>query len=217
VLLLPTLASAKYVGCFADKSERDLTGYHYSGKMTNAICIAECKKRGFKYASTQYSSHCFCGNSYGRYGISKKCDYKCTGNKGEVCGGYWANSVYTTGATGSPAGNSHEFCQAYANQAVSQNAQNVKLRCGFTGGRWQSDFQRHYNWCRKAPAGNVNGESRARSAGLDKCQARVDAANKNQFCTNYANTAIAQQNMNLQRRCGFTGGRWLTDFRRHFN
>jgi hypothetical protein len=39
--------------------------------------------------------HCFCGNSYGKYGQAANCDMKCSGNAGEICGGSFANSVYS--------------------------------------------------------------------------------------------------------------------------
>lgn len=35
-------------------------------------------------------------------------------------------------------------------------------------------------------------------------------------CRNYAETAVSQQHQNLDRRCGFSGGRWLADFNAHY-
>lgn len=35
-------------------------------------------------------------------------------------------------------------------------------------------------------------------------------------CRNYAEAAVAQQQQNLERRCGFSGGRWLADFNAHY-
>jgi hypothetical protein len=43
--------------------------------------------------SFAYSNSCFCGNSYGRYGKSSRCNYKCE-ESNEICGGSAANSVY---------------------------------------------------------------------------------------------------------------------------
>lgn len=70
--------------------------------MTNAMCSAECGKRGFLFAGTQYSTYCFCGNQYGRSGPSMDCKTPCNGNAGEICGGAWANSVHWTGLTATP-------------------------------------------------------------------------------------------------------------------
>lgn len=87
--------SLQYLGCFADRQERDLNGYTYqSGSMTTAQCVATCRDRGFAYAGTQFSTHCFCDNSYGRYGTASNCNMTCSGNRNEKCGGSWANSVY---------------------------------------------------------------------------------------------------------------------------
>jgi len=57
-------------------------------------CVAKCKSLKFKFAATQYSSQCFCGNSFGKYGKSTNCNMKCKGNKKETCGGSWANTIY---------------------------------------------------------------------------------------------------------------------------
>jgi len=89
------VAGASYLGCFKDQSKRDLDGHtFYDRLMTTQMCIAACKKAGFTYAATQYAAHCFCGNKYGALGPSDACNARCTGNKDEVCGGTWANSVY---------------------------------------------------------------------------------------------------------------------------
>ena len=87
--------SFQYIGCFTDRQERDMNGYTFqSGSMTTAQCVATCRDRGFAYAGTQFSTHCFCDNSYGRYGAASNCNMNCSGNRSEKCGGSWANSVY---------------------------------------------------------------------------------------------------------------------------
>ncbi len=88
-------AAAGYLGCFKDQGKRDLDGHtFYDGKMTAQLCISACRAKGFSYAATQYAGHCFCGNKYGAAGPATNCDAKCTGNRDEICGGTWANSVY---------------------------------------------------------------------------------------------------------------------------
>lgn len=90
-----TAAAANYIGCFKDQGKRDLDGYtFYDGKMTSQLCVSTCRDKGFSYAATQYAGHCFCGNKYGVSGPATNCDTKCTGNRDEICGGTWANSVY---------------------------------------------------------------------------------------------------------------------------
>ncbi len=95
-----------YLGCFKDKGDasnlknltnRDLNGTHLSkNNMTVRDCRFECGRKGFKYAGLQYSSQCYCGNSYGKYGKLKdqNCSSLCCGNPTKICGGSWANSVY---------------------------------------------------------------------------------------------------------------------------
>jgi len=88
--------------CFRDKAERDLDGYSgTSGDMTPQKCIATCRSRGFAYAGTQFAAWCFCANGYGRYGPADNCDMKCSGDPNQICGGSWANSVYSV-ALGAP-------------------------------------------------------------------------------------------------------------------
>lgn len=90
-----TAAANGYLGCFRDQGKRDLDGYtFYDGKMTTQLCISTCREKGFSHAGTQYAGHCFCGNKYGAAGPATNCDAKCTGNRDEICGGTWANSIY---------------------------------------------------------------------------------------------------------------------------
>ena len=44
----------------------------------------------------QVGKQCFCGNSYGKHGLSDEgdCSYLCSGNPKEICGGSGINSVY---------------------------------------------------------------------------------------------------------------------------
>lgn len=92
---------AGYLGCFKDTGTYDLDGYLVrSQNNTPERCIATCREKGFKYAGVQFGESCLCGNSYGKYGPASNCDYKCTGDSSKICGGYSANSIYSTGAQG---------------------------------------------------------------------------------------------------------------------
>ena len=63
--------------------------------------IAAHDFQGYVFAGAQYGYECFCGNDYGRYGPSEKCDMQCSGDHRNspdgICGGYFANTVMTTG------------------------------------------------------------------------------------------------------------------------
>lgn len=88
--------SEQYLGCYKDQKQRDLSGLILEDRgMTTARCLIECGARGFRYAGTQYSRFCLCGNSYGKIGKAKNCNMPCSGNPKETCGGSWANSVYS--------------------------------------------------------------------------------------------------------------------------
>lgn len=94
----PAPAAARFLGCFKDTSVFDLNGHlERSAQNTPQRCVAVCRDRGFAYAAVQYGESCLCGNSYGRYGPASNCNYACTGDRGQVCGGNSANSVYSTG------------------------------------------------------------------------------------------------------------------------
>jgi hypothetical protein len=56
---------------------------------------------GYRIIIIKNSTYCFCGNSYGLYGISEFCTMPCSGNASQTCGGdanagNYANSVYFT-------------------------------------------------------------------------------------------------------------------------
>ena len=72
---------------------------NFNGKIN---CLRSCMNAGYQYAGTQYSSECWCGNSYGLYGVkpTNECNMPCAGNEGEMCGGANRNSVYTTTHSG---------------------------------------------------------------------------------------------------------------------
>ncbi|OAG27282.1 WSC domain-containing protein [Thermodesulfatator autotrophicus] len=93
--------TGRNLGCFKDQGDpyglngRDLAAFGFgSDQMTPDLCMRECARRGYRYAGVQYSSQCFCGNSYGKYGPAINCNMKCTGDENQICGGNWANSIY---------------------------------------------------------------------------------------------------------------------------
>jgi hypothetical protein len=94
----------RYLGCFKDQGQilsakgRDLDGLRQDDPgLTAARCVEICRNRGFAYAGLQNGKQCYCGNSYGRLGRVANCDMPCSGNAKEMCGGWWANSIYSVG------------------------------------------------------------------------------------------------------------------------
>ena len=58
-----------------------------------SLCV-----QGFKYAAVQFSYQCFCGDDqYDRYGTAQNCNLPCIGDRGQMCGGGFANQVYRIG------------------------------------------------------------------------------------------------------------------------
>jgi len=94
-LMAVASAGPQYLGCYKDSGRRDIgKRYSSSSRMTVSKCASICK--GYKYFGVQYSSQCFCDNSYGRYGRAGGCTRSCSGNRSQKCGGSWRNSVYRT-------------------------------------------------------------------------------------------------------------------------
>jgi len=140
-----------YLGCFKDQGDpyglsgRDLAAFGFrSDKMTPALCMRECARRGYRYAGVQYSSYCFCGNRYGRYGRATNCNMHCSGGKSKICGGTWANSIYDVARLNIPRINYgsdievnidrpgmdyKSFNLPYPNYRLCQNACNKDPKC----------------------------------------------------------------------------------------
>jgi hypothetical protein len=104
-------------------------------------------------------------------------------------------------------------CAAYASAAVAQNNQNKAMGCGFKSRRWQSNYQKHLNWCKKSNVGimAISKEDHARKSALQQC------GNKTSFCNGYAQKAVNAYASNLGGKCGFKGRRWQANYKKHFN
>ncbi len=66
--------------------------------------------------------------------------------------------------------NKRAFCEQYAERAVSQNNDNLRRKCGYTGVRWQSNFDAHFNWCMTTDPASAESETRIREADLKRCR-----------------------------------------------
>ncbi len=61
------------------------------------------------------------------------------------------------------------FCNAYAQQAVWAEGQNIADGCGLFGPRWSFDFTGHYAWCLAVTKSQANAERNARKWSLISC------------------------------------------------
>jgi hypothetical protein len=66
-----------YLGCFVDKGSRDLTPINMNTSPKE--CFKAARDKGYEFASMQYGSQCFGGNTVGRYGDrpDKECSKEC--------------------------------------------------------------------------------------------------------------------------------------------
>ncbi|CAN0308076.1 unnamed protein product [Ectocarpus fasciculatus] len=92
----PTTSS--FVGCYEDEPDARIMNLALtdSSSMTKEVCEAECT--GNTYFGMQYGTECFCGGSSTdllQHGESTACDYECPGDSEQVCGGFYAMSVYS--------------------------------------------------------------------------------------------------------------------------
>jgi len=87
--------------CIKDNKARVLpVDFGKTDANTPEYCINKCKSHEYSYAGVQYSSECFCGHTPPADEIvtdDDKCDYTCTGDNSEICGGSWKSNVYETG------------------------------------------------------------------------------------------------------------------------
>ncbi|KAF2152074.1 WSC-domain-containing protein [Myriangium duriaei CBS 260.36] len=83
-------AGVSSVGCMVDiVSARVLTYQAYSNSTNTPYqCSLACRALGYKYAGTEYSAECFCGNTKPpSTAASADCNMPCTGNSNLTCGG----------------------------------------------------------------------------------------------------------------------------------
>jgi hypothetical protein len=67
-----------------------------------------------------------------------------------------------------------DSCASYAALAVGHQKENLKRKCGFTGGGWNQDWNVHFTWCLSSQASKIQQETGLRQAALAKqCLMRV--------------------------------------------
>ena len=74
-------------------------------------------------------------------------------------------------------------CRNYAKKAVDQNDENIKLKCGFTGLRWNNDQAGQEKWCLGVLDIVSERESRIRAEKLTACHIQATSSDnpKNQL------------------------------------
>jgi hypothetical protein len=61
------------------------------------------------------------------------------------------------------------ICRDYAQEAVDQFLQAENNMCGFQGGGWQNDYDKHFDWCMSASQDQRKQESKNRKSALTSC------------------------------------------------
>lgn len=98
------VGSYTLTGCYQEPTTggRLLSAASYSNTtgMTVESCVAFCQSQGSNglVAGVEYYQQCFCAPSLPSGAVSvplSECNYYCTGNNKEFCGGSWLLDVYT--------------------------------------------------------------------------------------------------------------------------
>jgi hypothetical protein len=81
------------------------------------------------------------------------------------------DKVGKTAAQKTPGIGATDFCESYATDAVAAAIQNRRRACGGDGGRWTTDFNRHFDWCVSLSGDRTvaDAEAAARAEALASC------------------------------------------------
>ena len=73
--------------------------------------------------------------------------------------------------TGNTLADANLNCNAYAQSAVNQQAMNLKLKCGFKGGAWSSNYAGHAAWCKQTNVkmADLTNQQKIRQKALNSC------------------------------------------------
>ena len=81
-----------------DVSDRILTGHSYQDDaLTQEKCKTTCENMQFNYAGVEDANVCFCGNMIPELTFlpSPECNYECSGDSHEMCGGKTHMNIFT--------------------------------------------------------------------------------------------------------------------------
>lgn len=133
---------------------------------------------------------------------------RCVGNQGNNAGQNNLPNNNPPNNNGAPAGQQNQqnnrreaACANYATTAVSQYRRAKQLRCGFSSRRWQANYNRHKNWCKKVTQAQSRGETRVRARQIAQCRSRGANAG------NGAAQAIPRPKRRLLKKPFHRGGR----------
>jgi len=95
---IPEFQPFVYSGCYADSGNPAALSFRSNADMQNMTvesCVAICKGNGYRYAGLEYYGICFCGQTVNGPELpEEQCNYPCTGNNSQTCGGSNIVSVY---------------------------------------------------------------------------------------------------------------------------
>ncbi len=81
-----------------------------------------------------------------------------------------ARQIANCRAAGRDGGSRRAACRDYARSAVAQAREARRLDCGYRGGRWSRNYQKHLRWCSSTSRRQVRREYRIRDRLLDQCE-----------------------------------------------
>ena len=90
--------------CYKDSSNRILKSRHKiagDSSLTIEKCQEFCFEKNYLYAGVQYANECFCGNAINPKILGPKtdCNYACSGDSSQICGGFWRMNIYKNPGT----------------------------------------------------------------------------------------------------------------------
>ena len=112
---------------------------------------------------------------------------------------------------------SEDRCRDYATKAISQNDENLRKRCGYTGESWQSNRRVHFDYCMSVSSSQARREQEARNKSLNECEATGGGDPDETDCRDYAEKAVASAKEAERLGCGYSGDRWTRVYTRHYN
>lgn len=146
-----------YVGCYIDRKPSAMAHISSSPVMTVVKCVRLCQERGYQYAGLQWSSECYCGDQYDKYGNTSntECNTPCSGDFSKKCGGTWRLSVYATNPAILPStapgyAAVRQSCEQYRYSGIRSYYHIVKVTTNYfkgdhaSGEIWSPNFPSNY-------------------------------------------------------------------------
>ncbi len=126
------------------------------------------------------------------------------------------------------ASDKEDICRAYALEAVNWNQIAHKKNCvNLTAPVWSNNHQMHFDWCMHGNNYKMTAKSNLdRAEYVQSCQTaqvqppppvKLQDPQPNGACAAYANEAVKTAAKAEVLGCGFVGGRWLQDYKAHYD